>query len=561
MERGKAMKNHDRYAPGYFPPPLENPAWVKKDHIEAAPVWCSVDLRDGNQALVVPMDLEQKLRYFTFLTQMGFKEIEVGFPAASDTEFEFLRALIERDLVPDDVTLQVLTQCREHIIRKTFDALAGAKRAIVHFYNSTSQAQRQQVFKRSREEIMKIATDGAALVKKLAAEYEGSFLFEYSPESFTGTEPEYALEVCNAVLDILQPNAENPVIINLPSTVQMSMPHVYASQIEYMSQNLKYRQHVVLSTHPHNDRGTGVADAELAQLAGAQRVEGTLFGNGERTGNVDIVTLAMNLFTHGVDPKLELGDMPAVVEAYENATGMRVDARSPYAGELVFAAFSGSHQDAIAKGTEWHREGGLATWRIPYLPIDPADVGRRYETDVIRINSQSGKGGIGYLLERNYGYALPPKMREDLGYLVKGISDREHTELSALQVKNIFEQNYINIAQPLDVPEVHFIQKSEILADITVVENGKPREVTGRGNGRLDAVTDALRIATGQEFTILTYAEHAMEVGSKSKAMAYVGLGWQDGATTWGAGLHTDIIVASVAALVSAYNRRGCAGL
>lgn len=550
------MKNSSRYSTGYFMPPLENPSWVKKDHIEAAPVWCSVDLRDGNQALVVPMDLEQKLQFFSFLVKVGFKEIEVGFPAASDTEFEFLRTLIERDMVPADVTLQVLTQCREHIIRRTFDALKGANRAIVHFYNSVSYAQRQQVFKRSKDEIKKIATDGAELVKKLAAEYEGNFLFEYSPESFTGTEPEYALEVCNAVLDILQPSAENPVIINLPSTVQMSMPHVYATQIEYMSTNLKYREHVILSTHPHNDRGTGVADAELAQLAGAQRVEGTLFGNGERTGNVDIVTLAMNLFSHGVDPGLDLSDMPAVVEAYENSTGMHVDVRSPYAGELVFAAFSGSHQDAIAKGTEWHREQGLSTWSIPYLPIDPADVGRQYETDVIRINSQSGKGGIGYLLERNYGYTLPPKMREDLGYLVKGISDKQHAELSASQVKNIFEQSYINIVEPLDVPEVHFIQKSGILANITVLENGETREVSGRGNGRLDAVTDALRMATGQEFTILTYAEHALETGSKSKAMAYVGLNWADGTTSWGAGQHTDIIVASVAALVSAYNRK-----
>ena len=550
------MKNFDRYAPGYFLPQLDDPSWIKKDRIETAPIWCSVDLRDGNQALVVPMDLEQKLQFFSFLVKVGFKEIEVGFPAASDTEFALLRALIERGLVPDDVTLQVLTQCREHIIRKTFDALEGANRAIVHFYNSVSFSQREQVFKRDKEEIKKIATDGAALVKKLASEYKGNFLFEYSPESFTGTEPEYALEVSNAVLDILQPTAENPVIINLPATVQMSLPHVYANQVEYMSRGLKYREHVIISSHPHNDRGTAVADAELAQLAGAQRVEGTLFGNGERTGNVDIVTLAMNLFSHGVDPQLDFTNMPAVVEAYENATGMHVDARSPYAGELVFAAFSGSHQDAIAKGSEWHREKGLSTWNIPYLPIDPADVGRQYETDVIRINSQSGKGGIGYLLERNFGYSLPPKMREDLGYLVKGISDRQHAELSAKQVKNIFEENYINVVEPLDVPEVHFIQKSEILSDITVVENGQAREVTGRGNGRLDAVTDALRIATGKEFTILTYAEHALGTGSKSKAMAYVGLGWADGTSSWGAGLHTDIIVASVAALVSAYNRK-----
>lgn len=550
------MKNHKRYYPGYFPLQGHKARWVERDHIMAPPIWCSVDLRDGNQSLIVPMSLEQKLAFFSFLVKLGFKEIEIGFPAASHTEYELLHELLRRDLVPDDVTLQVLTQCREHIIEKTFASLKGVKNAIVHFYNSVSFAQRQQVFKKSRDEIKKIATDGAFLVKKLADEYEGNFLFEYSPESFTGTEPEYALEVCNAVLDILQPTSEKPVIINLPATVQMSMPHVYANQIEYMSDNLKYRENVIISTHPHNDRGTGVADAELAQLAGAQRVEGTLFGNGERTGNVDLVTLALNLYTHGVNPGLNFSNMPAVVEAYENATGMHVYERSPYAGTLVFAAFSGSHQDAIAKGSQWHKEKELASWGIPYLPLDPADVGRQYETDVIRINSQSGKGGIGYLLERNYGYSLPPKMREDLGYLVKGVSDKEHKELSALQVKSIFEESYINIQSPLNVPEVHFIQKSEYLADISVVENGKTREVTGRGNGRLDAVTDALRIATGKEFTILTYAEHALETGSKSKAMSYVGLAWADGTTTWGAGQNTDIILSSVAALVSAYNRK-----
>lgn len=551
------MKNHDRYAPGYFAAPVENPRWVRKDHIEKAPIWCSVDLRDGNQSLVVPMNLSQKLAFFSFLVKLGFKEIEVGFPAASDTEYELLHQLIKQKLVPADVTLQVLTQAREHIIRKTFESITEVPNAIVHFYNSTSYAQRQQVFKKSRDEIKKIAVDGAILVKKLAEEYDGNFRFEYSPESFTGTEPEYALEVCNEVLDVLQPGPGNNVIINLPSTVQMSMPHVYATQIEYMSDNLKYREHVTLSTHPHNDRGTGVADAELGVLAGAQRVEGTLFGNGERTGNVDIVTLAMNLFSHGVDPGLNFSDMPAVVAAYEEATGMTVDPRQPYGGTLVFAAFSGSHQDAIAKGTEWHKEKGLHSWSIPYLPIDPADVGRQYETDVIRINSQSGKGGIGYLLEQNYGYSLPPKMREDFGYVVKGVSDAEEKELSPARVKEIFEKTYLNLASPLDVPDVHFIQKNGILAQITVFENGESRDVTGKGNGRLDAVTNALCEATGREFSILTYAEHALETGSKSKAVAYVGLTWNGaGTVTWGAGQHTDIIIASVAALVSAYNNK-----
>lgn len=548
------MKNFNKYAPGYFA--VQNPEmrWAKKDHIEKAPIWCSVDLRDGNQSLVVPMSLEQKLSFFSFLVKLGFKEIEVGFPAASDTEFEFLRALIERGLVPDDVTLQVLTQCREHIIKKTYDALDGVNKAIVHFYNSTSHAQREQVFKRDKDEIKKIAVEGAALAKKLAEGKEDHIRFEYSPESFTGTEPEYAVEVCNAVLEVLEPREGHPVIINLPATVQMSMPHVYANQVEYVSDNLINREHVIISTHPHNDRGTGVADAELAVLAGAQRVEGTLFGNGERTGNVDIITMALNIASHGVDPGLDFSDMPAVVEAYEEATGMHVYDRQPYAGSLVFAAFSGSHQDAIAKGMAWRQEKALHQWTVPYLPIDPADVGRQYETDVIRINSQSGKGGIGHLLERNYGYTLPPKMREALGYLVKGVSDHEHRELTPAQVKEIFEKNYVNVAAPLDVQDVHFIQQNGILAAITVHQNGQAREVTARGNGRLDAVSNALREATGQEFSILTYAEHALETGSHSKAVAYVGLKWPNGEATWGAGQHTDIIVASVAALVSAYN-------
>lgn len=550
------MKNFNKYAPGYFPVPKTEMRWAQKDHIEKAPIWCSVDLRDGNQSLVVPMSLQQKLDFFSFLVKVGFKEIEVGFPAASETEFELLRTLIERNMVPDDVTLQVLTQCREHIIRKTFDALQGAKNAIVHFYNSVSVAQREQVFRKSKEEIKAIAVDGARLVKKLAAEYEGNFRFEYSPESFTGTEPEYALEVCNAVLDVLEPTAQNPVIINLPATVEISMPHVYANQIEYMSDNLKYREHVLLSLHPHNDRGCGVADAELGQLAGADRVEGTLFGNGERTGNVDLVTLALNLFSHGVNPELDFSDMPAVVQAYESATGMHVYERQPYAGALVFAAFSGSHQDAIAKGMNWRQEKSLFAWTVPYLPIDPSDVGREYETDVIRINSQSGKGGIGYLLEQNHGYALPAKMREDFGYVVKGISDHEHRELSPAQIKEIFERTYLNKAAPLDVEETHFIQKNGILAAITVRKDGAINEFSAKGNGRLDAVSNALRLATGQDFSILTYTEHALETGSTSKAVAYVGLTWADGTVTWGAGQNTDIIVASVAALVSAYNNR-----
>lgn len=550
------MMHADKYKPGYFPAPRCEMRWAKKDHIEKPPIWCSVDLRDGNQSLIVPMSLEEKLDFFRFLVKLGFKEIEVGFPAASETEYEFLRALIEQHLIPDDVTVQVLTQCRDHIIRRTFDALKGAPSAVVHFYNSTSVAQREQVFKKSKEEIRKIATDGAALVKQLAAEYEGNFRFEYSPESFTGTEPEYALEVCNAVLDILEPTAEKPVIINLPVTVAMSMSHVYANQIEYMSDNLKYREHVILSLHPHNDRGCGVADTELGLLAGADRVEGTLFGNGERTGNVDIVTVAMNMYSHGVDPGLDFSDMPAIVAEYEKVTRMHVYERAPYAGALVFAAFSGSHQDAIAKGMAYRKEHGEHRWTCPYIPIDPHDIGRTYDADVIRINSQSGKGGIGFVLEQNYGYNLPPKMREDLGYKVKNVSDHSHKELSASEVLRIFEESFLNKNKPLSVIESHFAQVDGITATVTLELNGQRKVVTSVGNGRLDAVANAIQSATGMDFHLEAYSEHSLDEGSTSRAASYVGLAWGDGSMTWGAGTDTDIIVAGIKALVSAINRK-----
>ena len=403
------MMDATKYAPGYYPVPAGYDSWVKKDHIEKAPAWCGVDLRDGNQALIVPMSLAEKLEFFQMLVKIGFKEIEVGFPAASETEYEFQRTLIEKNMIPADVTVQVLTQCRDHIIRRTFEAVKGAPRAVIHFYNSTSVAQREQVFHKSKEEIKQIAVDGAKLVKQLSEEYEGNFLFEYSPESFTGTEVDYAVEVCNAVLDIMQPTPERPMIINLPVTVEMSMPHVYANQIEYCDKHLKYRDSVIISTHPHNDRGTGVACAELAVLAGAQRVECCLFGNGERTGNVDAVTLAMNMYSHGVDPKLDFSDMPAICATYERVTRMHIYERTPYAGQLVFAAFSGSHQDAIAKGMAYRKQTGEHRWTCPYIPVDPHDIGRTYDADVIRINSQSGKGGIGFVLEQNYGYNLPPQ--------------------------------------------------------------------------------------------------------------------------------------------------------
>ncbi len=551
------MMDVTKYQIGYYNPPKTEYRWVHKDHIEKAPAWCSVDLRDGNQSLIVPMSLEEKLEFFQLLVKIGFKEIEVGFPAASETEYEFLRTLIEQNMIPEDVTVQVLTQCRDHIIRKTFEAVQGAPSAVIHFYNSTSVAQREQVFKKSKEEIKKIATDGATLVKQLATEYPGNFRFEYSPESFTGTEPEYALEVCNAVLDIMQPTPEKPMIINLPVTVAMSMSHIYANQIEYMSDNLKYRDSVVLSLHPHNDRGCGVADTELALLAGADRVEGTLFGNGERTGNVDLITLAMNLYTHGVDPKLDFSDMPAIVELYERVTRMHVYERTPYAGALVFAAFSGSHQDAIAKGMNWRKEKGLHQWNVPYIPIDPTDIGRTYDGDVIRINSQSGKGGIGFLLQQKFGYDLPPKMREHFGYTVKSISDHAHKELSPDEVAQVFYDTYRNKCTPVDIPDAHFIQKNGIFAAITVtMPDGSTKESSAQGNGRLDAVCNALKAATGQDFTIETYSEHSLQHGSTSEAAAYVGLRWGDGTVTWGAGTDTDIIRAGIKAMVSAANNK-----
>jgi len=550
------MMNAAKYSPGYYPAPEGYDSWVKKDHIEKAPKWCSVDLRDGNQALIIPMSLEEKVTFYKKLVEIGFKEIEVGFPAASETEFEFLRKLIDEDMIPDDVTVQVLTQCRDHIIRRTFEAVKGAPSAIIHFYNSTSVAQREQVFKKNKEEIKQIAVDGAKLVKQLSEEYEGNFFFEYSPESFTGTEPEYALEVCNAVLDVMKPTPDRPMIINLPSTVQMSMPHVYASQIEYMSKNLKYRDSVVLSLHPHNDRGTGVADAELGVLAGADRIECCLFGNGERTGNVDAVTLAMNMYSHGVDPGLDFSNMPEIVKVYEQCTRMHVYERSPYGGELVFAAFSGSHQDAIAKGMAYRQERGDERWTVPYIVIDPQDIGRTYDGDIIRINSQSGKGGVGFVLQQAYGFVLPPKMREDFGYAVKNVSDESHKELSSEEVYQIFCDRYLNVQEPMHILKSHFGQEENevIAASIQIEENGEKRRATSEGNGRLDAVANAVREATGTKFVLETYSEHALDEESTSRAAGYVGLKFENGKTYYGAGTDTDIIRAGIKALVSAYN-------
>ncbi len=550
------MKGFEKYQKSYFMPPVECYDWVKKDSIEKAPIWCSVDLRDGNQALIEPMSLEQKVEFFKMLVKIGFKEIEVGFPAASETEFNFLRTLIDRKLIPDDVTVQVLTQAREHIIRKTFEAVDGAPNAVVHVYNSTSVAQREQVFRKSKEEIKKIAVDGAKLLKELAAEVKGNIRFEYSPESFHGTEVDYAVEVCNAVLDVWQPTADAKAIINLPSTVENAMPHVFASQVEYVSKNLKYRDNVVLSLHPHNDRGTGVATAELGVLAGADRIEGTLFGNGERTGNLDIVTMAMNLHSHGVDSKLDFSNMQEIVDTYEKLTQMQVSMRQPYAGELVFTAFSGSHQDAISKGMAYREAGHDKFWTVPYLPIDPKDVGRTYDSDVIRINSQSGKGGVAYVLKQNFGLIIPDKMREEVGYLMKGVSDHEHAELDPKEMLEIFRKNYRPKDKKFDIPECHFRQENGgIVAIVTIAEGDKKTVVEAQGNGRLNAVSKAVRKHFDIVYHVAEYEEHSLSRNSSAQAMCYVGITDENDKLTWGAGTNEDIIQASIEALVNAVNK------
>ena len=550
------MNNSDKYTRQYFTPPKAEYKWASKNYIAEPPVWCSVDLRDGNQALMIPMSLEEKLEFFKLLVNIGFKEIEVGFPAASETEYKFLRTLIEEDLIPDDVTVQVLTQSREHIIKKTFESLKGAKNAIVHLYNSTSVAQREQVFKKSKQEIIDIAVSGAELFNKYSEEMGVNYRYEYSPESFTGTEPEFALEICNAVLDVWKPTADKKVIINLPVTVEVSMPHVYANQVEYMNDNLKYRENVIISLHPHNDRGCAVADTEMGLLAGGDRVEGTLFGNGERTGNADIVTLALNMFAQGIDPKLDLSDMPTITELYERVTRMQVYDRSPYAGKLVFAAFSGSHQDAIAKGMKWREDHTCRYWTVPYLPIDPQDVGREYETDVIRINSQSGKGGIGYLLEHTFGYVLPAKMRETVGYTVKSVSDHSHKELSPAEVLDVFTNEYVNINSSLNLVDYHFVRSADSMkAFVTVEFNGVKKDISANGNGRLDAISNAFKENLGFEYSNLTYTEHALTSDSDSKAVTYVSIMAPTGKVYWGVGVHDDIIASSVYALVSAINR------
>ena len=534
--------------------------WAEKDYIEKAPKWCSVDLRDGNQALIIPMSLDEKLEFFQMLVDIGFKEIEVGFPAASETEFIFMRTLIERDMIPDDVTVQVLTQAREHIIKKTFEAVKGAPHAVIHLYNSTSVAQREQVFKKDKEHIMQLAVDGAKLLKRLASETEGDFSFEYSPESFHGTEVDYAVDVCNAVLDVWEPDAAHKAIINIPATVETAMPHVFATQIEYVSKHLHHRENVVLSLHPHNDRGCGVSDAELGLLAGADRIEGTLFGNGERTGNVDIITLAMNMFSYGVDPKLDFADMPRIRETYERLTRMHVHERSPYAGDLVFSAFSGSHQDAISKGMQALQKRNDGIWEVPYLPIDPSDIGREYEP-VVRINSQSGKGGVAFVMDSFYGFRLPKGMHKEFADIIQKIAEKQG-EVAPEQIMDEFRANYLDRKEPMHFKKCQITDKEyeggafATVATLTFTAHDTERTVEGVGNGPIDAVQRAIEEALGIEIRVLDYNEHALRSGSGAQAASYIHLmDVKSGRATYGVGISSNITRASIRGIFSAVNR------
>ena len=529
--------------------------WPDKE-IEHAPMWCSVDLRDGNQALIDPMNVEEKMEMFRLLLKLGFKQIEIGFPAASQIEYDFLRKLVAENMIPDDVQVQVLTQCREHLIDRTFEAIQGIKNVIVHIYNSTSVLQRDVVFHKDKEAIKQIAIEGTRMVKERAKNFDGNIQLEYSPESFTGTEVEFALDICTAVQDIWEPTPENKIIFNLPATVEMNTPNVYADQIEWMHKHFKNRESIILSVHPHNDRGTGIAATELSLLAGADRVEGTLFGNGERTGNIDILNIAYNMFSQGIDPELNIENIKEIIEVYERCCKMDIDMRHPYAGKLVFTAFSGSHQDAINKGVHALNERNTGIWEVPYLPIDPADIGREYEP-VVRINSQSGKGGVGYILETKFGLNLPPKMREAMGYAAKAVSDHKHKELHPDEIFSLFKSTFENVVEPYSINEVHFQQKDGgIVTQVTSTFRGKTIVTEATGNGRLDAVSNALKKAYELKYTLETYQEHALERSSTSKAIAYVGIRKPDGTLAWGAGVDPDIIRASIDALVTAINNR-----
>ena len=534
--------------------------WPGKE-IEKAPVWCSVDLRDGNQALIDPMVVDEKVEFFEYLVKLGFKEIEVGFPAASQIEFDFLRQLIERKLIPDDVKVQVLTQCREELLDKTFASIEGCSQAIVHIYNSTSTLQRDVVFGKSREEIIQIAVDGTRMVKERAAKFPGKIILEYSPESFTGTELDFALEICTAVQREWGPTAENPMIINLPSTVEMNTPNVYADQIEWMNKHFENRESIILSVHPHNDRGTGVASAELALLAGADRVEGTLFGNGERTGNVDILNIAYNMFSQGVDPKLAIEHINESIEIYERCCKIPIHPRHPYAGKLVFTAFSGSHQDAINKGIHALKERGSAIWQVPYLPIDPADIGREYEP-IVRINSQSGKGGVAFIMDTYFGFKLPKSMHREFAAVIQKISERQG-EVAPTQIMDAFREEYLNKKEPIQLRKLHVEDlgdKEDKAFDTSVVVTytnaGVEKEFTAVGNGPLDAVLRGLKQELHCDVKILDYQEHALQSGEGSQAAAYIHLLDADtGRVTYGVGVSSNITRASVRGVFSAINR------
>lgn len=552
------MLNYKRYQRN---PVLHMPdrQWPNKE-IEKAPIWCSVDLRDGNQALVEPMVVEEKMEFFNLLVKLGFKEIEVGFPSASQIEFDFLRQLVERKMIPDDVTIQVLVQCREHLIQRTFEALEGVKKAIVHIYNSTSVLQRDVVFHADKEQIKQIAIEGTKMVQKYAKDFPGEILLEYSPESFTGTEVEYALEVCTAVQDTWQPTPEKPIIFNLPATVEMNTPNVYADQIEWMDRHFKNRDSIILSIHPHNDRGTGVAISELALLAGADRVEGTLFGNGERTGNVDILTIAYNMFSQGINPELDIENVSEIIEIYERCTKMQIPERHPYAGKLVFTAFSGSHQDAINKGVQAMKERDSQIWQVPYLPIDPSDIGRVYEP-IVRINSQSGKGGVAFIMDTYYGYKLPKGMHKEFADIIQKIAEAQG-EVAPEQIMTEFKKAYLDMKEPLhfrklSVGEKH-LDDEHVETEITLgyTNNGVAEEITASGNGPIDAVLSGLRKKMAHTYKVLDYTEHSLGLGEGAQAAAYIHmLDTETGATTYGVGISSNITRASIRAIFSAMNR------
>ena len=551
------MMNYKRYqrVPVMNYPERE---WPNKE-IEKAPIWCSVDLRDGNQALVEPMVVEEKIEMFNMLVQMGFKEIEIGFPAASQIEFDFLRQLVERRLIPDDVTVQVLTQCRDHLLKRTFESIQGIPKAVVHIYNSTSTLQRDVVFHMDREEIKQIAIDGVDMVKKYMKDYDGKVILEYSPESFTGTEMDYALDICNAVQRAWGPTPDNKMIINLPSTVEMTTPNVFADQIEWMSKHLENRESIILSIHPHNDRGTGVAAAELAMLAGADRVEGTLFGNGERTGNVDILTIAYNMFSQGIDPELEIGDIKKIAEVYERCTKMHIDPRHPYAGKLVFTAFSGSHQDAINKGMHALMERKSEIWQVPYLPIDPSDIGREYEP-VVRINSQSGKGGVAFVMDSFFGFKLPRGMHKEFADVIQKIAEKQG-EVAPDQIMEEFRIEYLDRKEPYHfrkckTTDFESGDQFTTVAVVTYSDHGETKQFEGVGNGPIDAVKRGLEEELGISIKVLDYSEHALTSGSGAQAASYIHLMDQKtGKVTYGVGISSNITRASLRGIFSAVNR------